>query len=304
MDKFHDLNDLAYFAWVVENQGFAPAGRAHGIAKSKLSRRIKALEDRLGVRLLQRSTRRFSVTAIGQEYYHHCKAVLLEAEAAQESIELRSSEPRGKVRLTCPVTLLHYAIGAMLADFMLECPQVELQLEASNRRPDVIGEGIDVALRVRFPPLADSELVMKKLGDSPQCLVASPSLLEGDEAPRMPDDLKRLPSMASTTAHAPHEWHLTALGGDQVTVTHAPRLVTDDLQQLRQAAVAGVGVVLLPTLAIHAQLQAGTLVRLLPDWVSPCGLVHAVFPSRRGMLPAVRRLVDFLAERYGQLESR
>ncbi|MGH8274813.1 MAG: LysR family transcriptional regulator, partial [Gammaproteobacteria bacterium] len=138
-----DLNDLAYFAWVVEAQGFAPAGRAHGVPKSRLSRRIKALEERLGVRLLQRSTRRFSVTATGEEFYRHCKAVLLEAEAARESVERRRSEPRGVVRLTCPIGLLHDAVGDMLAGFLLACPQVELHVAATNRRPDVIGEGLD-----------------------------------------------------------------------------------------------------------------------------------------------------------------
>lgn len=304
MREPQDLNDLVYFAWVVDAQGFAPAGRIHGIPKSKLSRRIKALEERLGVRLLQRSTRRFSVTATGEEFYRHCKAVLLEAEAARESIELRRSELRGMVRLTCPVALLHYAIGDMLAEFMLACPQVELHVEASNRRPDVIGEGIDVALRVRFPPLADSDLVMKKLGDSRQCLVASPDLLHHHPAPRAPEDLARLPTLGTNTINAEYIWRLTGSSGDKVDIAHAPRLVTDDFRQLCQAAVAGVGVAQLPTLAIHAQLQAGTLIKLLPDWEPPCGLVHAVFASRRGMLPAVRRLVDFLAERYEQLECR
>jgi len=168
-----DLNDLFYFVQVVEHHGFAAAGRALGIPKSKLSRRVAMLEERLGVRLVQRSTRRFSVTELGQNYYRHCKAMLVEAEAAQELIDLTHAEPQGIVRVACPVALLHFQIGAMLARFMASHPRVQVQLDATNRRVDVIQEGYDLALRVRFPPLEDSDLVMKVLGDSPQCLVAS-----------------------------------------------------------------------------------------------------------------------------------
>lgn len=299
-----DLNDLAYFAWVVEAQGFAAAGRAHGVPKSRLSRRIRALEERLGVRLLQRSTRRFSVTTAGKEFYRHCKAMLLEAEAAQETIERRRSEPRGVVRLTCPVALLHYAVGDILAAFLLACPQVELHVEATNRRPDVIGEGLDLALRVRFPPLADSELVMKKLGDSPQCLVASPMLLRNFTTLHAPDDLAQLPSLGTRLNDAEQVWHLEGPWGEQRSIGHTPRLITDDFDLLRRAALAGVGIAQLPTLAVHEQLNAGTLVRVLPDWKPPCGVVHAVFPSNRGLLPAVRSLIDFLAGHYTQFDAR
>src|SRR3990167_10152577 len=156
-----DLNDLYYFAQVVEYGGFAPAGRALNLPKSKLSRRVSLLEERLGVRLLQRSPRHFSVTELGQEYYRHCLAMLVEAQAAQEVIERTRSEPQGIVRLSCPTPLLHYRIADLLSGFMLENPRVQVQLEATNRRVDVIAEGLDLALRVRFPPLENSDLVMR-----------------------------------------------------------------------------------------------------------------------------------------------
>ena len=156
-----DLNDLYYYVQVVDHVGFAPAGRAIGVPKSKLSRRIALLEERLGVRLIQRSTRRFSVTEIGQTYYSHCKAMLVEAQAAQEAIDITSADPQGIVRVTCPVALLHANVGAMLADFMVDNPRVTVHLEATNRRVDPVGEAIDVALRVRPPPIEDSDLVMR-----------------------------------------------------------------------------------------------------------------------------------------------
>ena len=140
----YDLNDLYFFAQVVDHKGFAAAGRALGLPKSKLSRRIALLEERLGVRLIQRSTRRFAVTDIGADYYRHCKAMLVEADAAQEAIELTRAEPQGTVRLSCPVALVHYQVGQMLADFMAQCPRVQVQLESTNRRVDVIPEGGEV----------------------------------------------------------------------------------------------------------------------------------------------------------------
>lgn len=301
MAEHQDLNDLAYFAWVVDASGFAPAGRRHGVPKSKLSRRVKALEERLGVRLLQRSTRRFSVTSVGQTFYQHCKAVLMEADAAHEAVDLRQGEPCGVVRLSCPLTLLHYAIGDMLNEFMRRHPRVSLELEADNRRFDVIGEGIDVALRVRFPPLEDSELVMRKLGESHQILVATPALLDELGRPRTPVDLSRLPSLATKTLQAHQQWQLHDDQGDEQFVRHSPRLVTDNMQALRQAALAGLGVVQLPVMAIRERLDSAALERVLPGWALPTGVVHAVFASRRGMLPGVRQLVDFLAERYQQM---
>ena len=293
-----DLNDLYYFVQVVEHGGFAPAGRALGMPKSKLSRRIALLEERLGVRLIQRSTRHFSVTEVGQTFLAHCKAMLVEAEAAEEAIEVTRSEPRGIVRMACPVALLDAAVGPMLADFLVAHPRVELHLEATNRRVDVIGEGLDIALRVRPPPLQDSDLVMRVLAERSQCLVASPGLVERHGHPRDPAGLSRFPSLDLGTPQNEHAWHLFGPGGAQATVEHRPRLVTRGMLALRDAAVAGVGVVQLPTMMIATQLASGALVRVIPDWRPRREIVHAVFASRRGLLPSVRALIDFLAARF------
>lgn len=146
-------------------RGICGGRRALDEPKSKLSRRIAQLEERLGVRLIQRTTRQFNVTEVGQTFYEHCKAMLVEAQAAQDAIAALQVEPRGIVKLTCPVTLLHVHIGPMLAKFMARYPDVSLQLEATNRRVDVVGEGIDVAIRVRPRPFEDSDLVMRVLAD-------------------------------------------------------------------------------------------------------------------------------------------
>jgi DNA-binding transcriptional LysR family regulator len=148
-----DLNDLYYFVSVVDHGGFAAAGRALGLQKSKLSRRILQMEERLGVRLLNRSSRRFSVTDTGRRFYDRCVAMLVEAEAAEQVIAQVRAEPRGVVRMSCTIGLLNFQFGALIAKFMVANPAVEVHLESTNRPVDVIAEGFDVAIRVRFPPL-------------------------------------------------------------------------------------------------------------------------------------------------------
>lgn len=295
-----DLNDLYYFAQVVEHGGYAAAGRAIGMPRSRLSRRIIDLENRLGVRLLQRSTRKLTVTDIGQEYYHHCVAMLVEASAAQEVIERSWSSPQGVVRLSAPPALVCFEIGPMIARFMTANPRVTVELESTSRRVDVIGEGIDVALRVRFPPLEQSDLVMRILGESPQRMVASPRLIEGMTLPLVPVDLGSLPSLDFGPPLPKHVWELHNADGASVHVTHAPRLITDDMSQLLHAAMAGVGVVKLPSMVADEHIASGRLVSLVPKWTPSSGIVHAVFPTRRGLLPSVRALIDFLAAEYAR----
>lgn len=298
-----DLNDLFYFARVVEHQGFAPASRELGVPKSKLSRRIGMLEERLGVRLLQRSTRHFSVTEIGQRYYTHCKAMLVEAEAAQEAVDLTRAEPRGVVRITCPIALLHTRVGGMLAQFMMENPLVTVHLEATNRSVDAVAEGIDVAIRVRVPPLKDSDLVMRVLSTRRWCVAASPALIKKFTVPKVPADLSGLPTLEWGSPQPQHIWHLDGADGAVAAIQHTPRMVTDDMIALKAAAIAGVGVVQLPMMMIAEELKQGLLTVLIPEWLPKGGTIHAVFPSRRGLLPSVRKLIDFLATRFAQLDE-
>lgn len=177
-----------------------------------------------------------------------------------------------------------------------------MQLESTNRRVDVIGEGFDIAIRVRFPPLEDSGLVMRVLGESTQRLVASPALLKahGLTAPLLTADLGHLPSLDEGPPHREHAWHLLGPDGVTATLHHQPRLISDDRLALRLAALQGVGVLQLPTMMVRNDLQQGRLVDLLPHWQPRAAIIHAVFPSRRGLLPAVRELIDFLAAEFAK----
>jgi len=289
-----DLNDLYYFAAVVDHGGFSAAARALGIQKSRLSRRIILLEERLGARLFNRSSRRFSVTEIGREFYERCVAMIVEAEAAEQVVAQVRAEPRGVIRMSCPTTLLSFQFGELVTRFMMQNPGIQVHLESTNRRVDVIAEGFDLAIRVRFPPIEPTDLVMRRLDESTQCLVAAPALIVGEVG--SPADLSGLPSVDLDRPNRVHTWELHHAEGQVATVPLSPRLVTDDLSVLRDAALAGVGVVQLPTIIVWDDVRAGRLVHLLPDWQPATGIVHAVFPSRRGLLPSVRALVDFLAQ--------
>jgi DNA-binding transcriptional LysR family regulator len=289
-----DLNDMLFFAEVVDRGGFAAAGRALNIPKSKLSRRVAELEARLGVRLLQRTTRKLSLTPAGEQYHRHCVAMREQAEAADEAVALVQSEPRGTVRVTCPVTLAQTTIGVILPQFLAQNPQVRLEMQVTNRVVDLVQEGVDVALRVRASFDDSGTLVVKNLGHTQGVLVASPRLLQRFGAPHGPEDLRGLPTIAMSAADARATWHLQGPGGKSHELQHSPVYTADDLVVLKAAAVQGIGMCVLPDYLCTGELERGELVPVLAGWAPPTAMVLAVFPSRRGMVPAVRRLLDFL----------
>lgn len=294
----YDLNDLFYFAKVVEHGGFSPAGRALNVAKSNLSRRIRQLEERLDTHLIVRSTRVFHLTEIGQKFYEHCRAVLIEADSALEAVQKMRAEPCGTVRLSCPIGLLNFHVGEMLAEFMVRYPQVNIELDATNRRVDVLAEGYDLAIRVRALPLEDSELAYRVFASREQCIVAAPELLAQYATPTHPRLLPTLPTMARDTPNENHHWLLHNAQGESERVLFQPRYMTTDMLALKQAAIRGVGIVQLPVLMVQRELAAGRLISVLPDWRPRSEVIHCVFPSRRGMLPSVRALIDYLAAQY------
>ena len=287
---------MLYFAEVAERGGFAAAGRALGIPKSRLSRRVAELEARLGVRLLQRTTRSLSLTEVGQAYLRHCQAMRDAAEAAQEAVEQVHSEPRGTVRVSCPVTLAQSVLGELLPGFLARCPAVRVEMQVSNRVVNVVEEGIDVALRVRSQLDDSGSMVVKRLGEGRQLLVASPAQLERQGSPATLQDLQRMDMLAMSAVHGRSSLLLEGPGGRRETLQFSPRLVADDLLVLQQAARAGIGLCWLPDYLCASDIEAGRLARVLPDWEPPRGIVHAVFASRRGLAPAVRSFLDFLGE--------
>lgn len=291
----NDLNNLVFFAKVVDAGSYSAAAEALGMQTSKLSRRVSTLEAELGVRLLNRTTRKLSLTEIGKTFYGHCVALIAEAQSAKDAVHQTLSSPQGLIRMSCPVGLLQGGLADILAKFLAAEPQVRIALDATNRRVDVVDEGIDIAIRVRVPPLEDSELAMRAFGPSKMILVASPKLVLRYGMPAQLADLAKMPIVAMGYAGDKVTWRSQDKDGNSEELVHTPRLHTDDLLTLRAAALQGIGVAYMPALAVMEEMETGTLIRLLPQLSARSGIIHAVFPSRRGMIPAVRILLDFLA---------
>lgn len=289
-----DLNDLVFFAKVVEHQGFSAASRQLGVPKSRLSRRITLLEERLGVRLLQRGSRRLVLSSVGERFYERCQAIVALGESAHELIQEAVAQPQGVLRVSCPITLAQVWLTPLLPAFMKAHPKVRLLLTVSNRRVDPLEEPMDVVLRVRRPPFDDSSLVVRPLGRTQDVLIASPTLLREHGTPDKLSGLAGWPTLSLPVAGERHAWQLRR-GVEAAEVVHEPRLVCGDMFALRHAALEGLGVVLLPEILCREDLRDGRLQRVLPEWGCTESEIQAVFPSRRGMLPAVRALVDFLA---------
>lgn len=291
-----DLNDMLFFAEVAERGGFTAASRALGLPKSRLSRRVADLEAQLGVQLMQRSSRKLSLTQAGELYLKHCIEIREAARAAYEAVAHVQAEPRGTLRLSCPVTLAHSAVGPLLPAFMKRYPQVRVEMRVLNRPVDPIEDGVDVALRVR-PQIEDSAiLVAKTFGMSRLVLVASPDQLRRQGPVSEPADLSRLDTVSMSVTEDQSQWRLDGPNGDVFVHTHVPRYVADDLLTLGFAVVQGTGATLLPDYMCSAHLRAGRLVGILPGWGPPPGIVHAMFSAKRTLVPAVRVLLDYLSE--------
>lgn len=288
-----DLNDYLLYAAVVTHGGFAPASRALRQPKSTLSRRIAQLETRLGVRLIERTTRRFRVTQVGQAFYERCRIVALDVEQADAVAAEAKSEPHGLIRFSCPTGLVE-TLSATLPQFLARFPKVRLQVIAVDRAVDLIDERIDVALRVRTVLATDAALTMRTLGRSRRILVAGPQLAARCRDLEI-DQLSTLPTLSPTDQSGELVWDFLGPDGATRSVRHEPRMTCGDFLALRDAAAANTGVAFLPDHVCKADLINGRLVQVFPDWRSEDGIVHIVFTTRRGLPPAVRAFIDHLA---------
>ncbi|MGO9834045.1 MAG: LysR substrate-binding domain-containing protein [Polyangiaceae bacterium] len=290
-----DLNDLQFFVAVVGHRSFSQAARVLGVPKSRVSRRVALLEEHLGVRLLERSTRSLNVTEVGQQIYEHARAAIEEADAVEDVALRMRSEPRGLVRISCPHGLQDL-ISQPLPAFLAANPSLRVQVIMTNRRVDLIEEGVDIAIRIRERLDTDADVQLKKLGTSKRILVAAPQLLAEVGGPTAPADLMRFPLLHQQELPGPSAWTLMSRAGQKETIAFQPRLATGDFGLLVGAACAGIGIALLPRANCSAELVSGRLVQVLAPWGVPDGIVHLVFTSRRGMLPGVRAFVEFAAD--------
>ncbi|MFO1296252.1 MAG: LysR family transcriptional regulator [Rubrivivax sp.] len=298
-----DLNDLRFFAHVVDRGSFVAAARSLGVPKSRLSRRIAALEARLGVRLLHRTTRKLALTDAGRDVHVHVRAMLAAAEAAERAAADRSGVPRGLLRVSCPTGLAQYDLHRVMARFLLEYPEVRIEMLVTNRRIDLIEEGVDVALRVRTAGQEDTNLAMRHLRDSAPIVVAAPALLKKVGPLAEPADLARVPAVEFSTAPGPVSWLLIGPAGEERRVEVSPRLRADDFAITMQAAIEGVGVAVLPDYIVEPEIERGTLVRVLPQWRQPAGKAHLAYASGRLQAPAVRAFIEFVVAHFERCDN-
>ena len=245
-----DLNNLYYFVQVVDKQGFTAASQALDVPKSTISRRIAELEAALGVRLIQRNSRRFMVTDAGGEFYRHAVAMVIEAEAAENAVRRRLAEPRGTLRITCSTGMAAFALADLLPRFMAAFPLVEMVLHATNRYVDLVDEGFDLGLRAHSEPLPDSGLIRRSLARVPWALVAAPAYLDRAGMPRTPAELEGHAGLTLTNRSAEPIWTLRDSNGGEVTAQYKSRMQSDEMATLKRAAVAGFGILALPRLCL------------------------------------------------------
>jgi DNA-binding transcriptional LysR family regulator len=288
-----DLNELWYYALVVQHGGFSAASRATGVSKSTLSKGIARLEDRLHVRLIERSSRRLRVSELGQEFYAHCQAMVESVDMAEALAADALAEPQGRLRMSCPPGLLQELLAALLPRFLLQYPKVRLQVSQLNRFPDLIEEGIDLAVGVREIMEIDESMIARELGTLSSVLVASPEFLHRNPVTDL-EDLSGLPVISMIEDRELQFLNLRDPACSMRRVELQPRLFSSNLAVLREAALQHLGIALLPTHSCSEQFARGELVDVLPGWSMPTGTVLAVYASRKGLRPSVRALIEWL----------
>jgi DNA-binding transcriptional LysR family regulator len=292
-----DLNDFFYFVQVVEHHGFTAAGRALGMPKSTLSYRMKKLETELGVRLLNRTSRHFAPTQAGEEFYRHAASMVRAAHEAESLVRQRVKEPFGVVRFTAAIGTAQFALREILMNFIQEYPKIQLVEYVTSRQIDLLAENFDVAVRAHSEALPDSTLVSRTLAVAPWILVGGTDSLKKGGSPKTPQDLERFPSLFVWRANTTPTWRLrpTHRRQGEVTLTLTPRMISNDLSTLKQAAVNGMGIAALPAYVCKSELRSRQLTRILPGWLAGESTFTALLPHRLGLLPAVRIFVDYLA---------
>ena len=286
------LTAMQSFVQTVERGSFAAAAAASSISPAMVGNHVRFLEDRLGTPLLHRSTRRQSLTEVGHIYYERCRAILLDIEAADASAGVALTAPRGLLRVTAPLAIGTTVLPRIISAYLQRYPDVHVDLILSESRLDLLTDRLDVAIRVG--PLAASGLIARALPPLQLVLCASPAYVATHGMPRVAADLVNHECL-DFFMEGPHAWHLKGLDGD-VAVPVGGRLRINSGQALRTAALEGIGIIMPPAPVIAGDLEAGQLIRLLPDYAAPILPVHVLTLPDASTMPKVRKFIDMLVE--------
>lgn len=298
MDKFKNLNA---FVHVVEASGFAAAARKLGSTRSSVNKSVIALEDQLGVQLLNRTTRKVSATATGEAYFARAKSILQELEDADRSIADNDDEPRGTLRLNAPLSFGSLHLSRALSDFLDQFPKLRLELSLADHFVDPLDGGYDAVVRIGKLDQSSS-LIDHPIVEMRRFLVASPHFIEKYRPLKSPQQLKELPCLHYGSLGEGHVWQLQGLG-QEISVPVNGVMCANNGEALQQAALCGLGIAMLPTFIVGPAIQSGALVRVLPDYAPPPIHLMLLYPPSRHISPKIRQLVSFLYDRFGDRPS-
>lgn len=292
----HSFDDYYYFYLVVKHGGFSAASEATNITKSKLSRRILDLENKFDATLIQRSTRHFKVTPLGQEFFEACEKIISQTNFAQNILTKQTLEPKGLVKLSCPSVMMEHQIRPLLNQFLKQYPQVKVEMELTSRRVDILHDDIDLAIRTNFENNEDSSIIVRDVIRTTHCLVASPELLNGHIIEHV-TELCNYPSIVLGTQKTNYRWSLyNEKHKEEIDILLDPRVKSNDLSGAYFSALDGLGIADLPFLTVEKDIQEGRLIHILPEWCSNIGTVQIVYSSRKGQRLVMEKLIDHLIE--------
>jgi DNA-binding transcriptional LysR family regulator len=291
---------MGVFVQVIEQQGFSAAARRLGLSPSAVSRQISQLEERLGVRLLNRTTRSVQPTEIGMMLYERARDIVNAVDDAENTVMTMGQKPRGRLRMSMPPTFAERVLAPLFADFLKQYPEIQIELVASSRRVDVVGEGYDVTLRVGEMP--DSALFARRLLTQTWVLCATPEYLERAGMPKRPQDLTSHECLTFSETSQRISWRFK-VDDQALEMPVSGALQCNSLSIMRTAALAGIGIARLPTYVIGHDLKAGTLVEVLAGQHVDAVPVYAVFPTTQQMSPKVRVFIDFMVEALARLDA-
>jgi DNA-binding transcriptional LysR family regulator len=294
MDRFENAK---VFAAVVEAGGFTAAAERLGLSRAAASKHVQQLEERLGARLLERTTRRVNVTEAGRAFYQQCRRILADLEDAERAASELHNEPRGELRVIAPTNFGLAELGTAVADLIVAYPRLHINLTFNDRVTDPIEGGYDVAISVGRPRGTSSSLVVRKLNTSRRILCASPDYLARRGVPKRPEDLGSHDCLSYSYLEQPDEWHLIGRDGERVVKVSGP-IVTSHRQVLRTAAVRGLGIAYGPVIFFHEDMVAGRVVQVLPQFRLPEATIYAVYAAGRQLSAKVKAFNDFMARYF------
>ncbi|WP_437300205.1 LysR family transcriptional regulator [Sorangium sp. So ce426] len=292
------LTSMAVFTKVVATGSFSKAGRELGLSPAGVSNHIRALEDWLGARLIHRTTRRLSLTEAGEALHERCARILAEVEEAQAAAGALHEAPRGRLRISVPITFGVRHLAPVITDYLLAYPEVAVDVSLNDRKVDLLEEGFDLAIRIGALP--DSSLAARRIAPSRSVLCASPAYVERRGAPAEPADLERHECLEYMYRATPGQWRFRGPGGEEVSVRVRGRLTATNGEMLRVAMLSGLGIGVAPTFIAGEDLAAGRLVPLMPRYALEEVGIHAVYPQGRHLSAKVRTFIDFVVSRFGQ----